>query len=185
MQYKKYAFTLLELIISITISSIIILVIFSFVSDTLDAISSSKKQTEFLGSLDQFVIELGNYKSIYNSGSILIDNTSTLGNDVLILKNSLGTDGVIFGVINTQTAKLENNATFDKYDDKIIGFRELSSSEITALNSDPTLVYDYTFYNDKMFQNIKTKSFQVNTYNTGAIVDVNFVVNIDYIELLK
>jgi prepilin-type N-terminal cleavage/methylation domain-containing protein len=71
---KKYfkAFTLVELIVAISISSILFLFLFNFIVDALDEISSSKNKTKFFANFSNFNIKMKNISEVFPKYSLLI-----------------------------------------------------------------------------------------------------------------
>jgi prepilin-type N-terminal cleavage/methylation domain-containing protein len=81
----KKAFTLVELIISIMISAIILFIVISFVNNVFDEIKYTNKKTDILKSFYDIETTFKNKKNKFLSGSILIDNNTGSGTDVLLL----------------------------------------------------------------------------------------------------
>ena len=77
MYFHKKAFTLAELIIAIAISVMVLFFITTFISDSIANIGTSNNQIAFLSNFEDLKVKLNNYKAIYTSGSVLINNTAT------------------------------------------------------------------------------------------------------------
>jgi hypothetical protein len=60
----------------------------------------------------------------------------------------------------------------------------LSESEISEVSSNPTKVYDYSFFNDTLFHSLQVVDFQSVFYNSGSIIDMSLEVTSGYRELL-
>ena len=140
---NRYWFTLTELIIGVSISAIILLVILSFVADLLSDFGRSQKKTEFISGLYDFIETVNQYRQIHDD-IYIIDN----GNDdfdALMLYSS-GSTGVLFAVIDKQQTQLDprwNNAI---YSEKLLGYKELTTGQVTDVLSDNTEAYDYGFF---------------------------------------
>jgi prepilin-type N-terminal cleavage/methylation domain-containing protein len=182
---EKKAFTFIELVISTVISAIVLLIIFWAVADSIKEISYSIKYSNVLVSYNSLFSKINNYRNIFKSWSILINNTDWTWNDVLILNNTDWSNWVIFWVINKDTMKLEENSNYQYYNDKIIWYRNLSEQEIIDLNLNSLEVYNYTFYNDKIFEELKIKDFQLDLYNSWSIIELTLGVNVPFHEWLK
>lgn len=185
MKWSQKAFTLVELIVAVVISSIILVVVFSYVSETMRAISYSLKVSEFMTSYQDFTTQLDNYRKIYDYNEIVIDNAKWDGNDVLLLTNWSQESWVLFGVVNAESMQLERNVLYPIYNDKIIWYRELTQQDIIDIDSDAQVVYDYDFFRDKVFEDIKMKDFQALLFNSWSLVDLNLYVNMDYLPWLN
>ena len=182
---NKKAFTLAELLVAMTISVIIIFFIWNFVINSLNEIRSSNNESNFLESFEDFKFTLNNYRNTFLSWSILIDNTWTWS-DVLMLKSLDKSKWIILWVVNKTTMKLENTQEkYNTYYDKVIWYRDLSNSEIIELENSETQVYSYVFFNDKLFNNIKIIDFQLDFFNQNKILEMNIKVNKDYKESLN
>jgi len=70
----KKAFTLVELIVAVTISAIILLFLMSFIADTFNEIAYSNKKTKLLINLYEVEDRFKTLKQQYLSGIILKDN---------------------------------------------------------------------------------------------------------------
>ena len=177
---NRSALTLVELVIAITISVIVMFFIGNFIANSLVEIADSNAEWRFQEDFVNFNGVLNNYRNIFLTGSILIDNTAT-GSDILILTNFDKSAGIILWVVDKGTMQVEYiESEYNRYYDKVIWYRDLSASEIVELESDPTQVQHYSFFSDKLFDEIKVVDFQLEFYNNGEVIDVNMEVNKDY-----
>ena len=177
---NRSALTLVELVIAITISVIVMFFIGNFIANSLVEIADSNAEWRFQEDFVNFNGVLNNYRNIFLTGSILIDNTGT-GSDILILTNFDKSAGIILWVVDKGTMQVEYiESEYNRYYDKVIWYRDLSASEIVELESDPTQVQHYSFFSDKLFDEIKVVDFQLEFYNNGEVIDVNMEVNKDY-----
>ena len=173
--WNALAMTLVELIVSLSITAIVLIIIVVFISDGTENISRSLSQTKMTND----IIELNQtLKKITQTGysefRLMYDGPINEGMDIFILTQPDNTDGYIFAVVDTR-----DNTTawiYSDYYNRVFGYRRLSSSEITTLLSDPTPLYDYKFFNDKIFPALVTRDLQVNTYNTGSIIELSFSI---------
>ncbi len=183
MYYKSNNwFTLIEIIISIVISVIVLMFLFKILSDIIDEVSYNNNQSEILSSYNDFFNKLDGYKSVFLSGNLLIDNNLWIWNDVLMLKNKESTKWVLFWIVRKDTLKIEQNTGYLYIYDKVMAYREISDIEITDLETTPLNVYNYIFYEDKLFKALRIKDFQVDYYNSWNIININLWVNIWYIK---
>ncbi len=137
----------------------------------------SRQKTSFIANFYEFIAKVDEYRAIYDSGSIL-ENTDT--NDVLFLYNSWST-GVIFGVVDHATATLDNIGDIDLYGRKHIWYRELTISQVDhVLNTNSWAVFSYDFFRDKIFSDIYVSDFQLRSYNSAALFNLDVDVIIYY-----
>lgn len=175
-----WAFTFVELIVATTISAIVLLLTFWFVANTIGEISYSIKHSKILISYNELFEKLNNYRNVFLSWAVLIDNATWMWNDVLLLSNLDSSDGVVFWVVNRDTMKLEQNARYLYYYEKVLWYRKLSQFELSELAWDKNKVYDYSFYEDKLFENLKIKDFQLSLYNSWTSFEGALQINLDY-----
>ena len=177
----KKAFTLVELIVAVTISAIILLFLMSFIADTFNEIAYSNKKTKLLINLYEVEDRFKTLKQQYLSGIILKDNIEWVWSDIILLR-TLPTEPIqwwyIFAQVEEDTLKIDNSSNVNNISKKVLGYRKISSSELLALNS--TNVYDLKFNLDEIFPNIYLKDFQVELYNSWTIIQISLHVNLDY-----
>ena len=171
---KILAFTLLELIVSLLIWTIVLIYTFSFVWDTIAELSKSNRQSKILSSFYEFNTKLNNYRNLFVSSEILIDNDFWDGSDILLLRNPSNNLWVIFWVVNKNFMKLENISDYDTYYYKVLWYWELSNGELSDILSNPSNAYNYTFYSDKLFDGFTLKDFQLLYFKGIAQLCLNF-----------
>ncbi|MDD3646457.1 MAG: hypothetical protein PHH06_03540 [Candidatus Gracilibacteria bacterium] len=159
--------TLVELIVSITLSVIIMFIVFQFVSDGLKSMMQSNIRTQTLDESFIFRDKLFRYfRGGYTNAEII--STGTV-NDVLLLTDDDLSEGIVFGVVNRNTMMLEKDYI---YGDNVIGYRELSSVELSNTLSDNSYVYTLNFFNDKLFTKMRIKDFNATLYNDGELINI-------------
>lgn len=181
---KKYlsylsAFTLVELVVSIVISSIILLWIMKILGEVVYELSystqSSKLHIEMV-EVNKLLADRGNK---YHKKTLLIDEIRWEWTDVVLFYNEAETQWIIYGIINPETLKIFTGSTYSQYNKKHLWYREVNESEISTLFSTPLTVYSYSFFPDKIHSQIYISDFQVQLYNVGSILDINmsFILN--------
>jgi hypothetical protein len=123
---------------------------------------------------------LNNYRNVFLTGSVFIDNTGTWS-DVLML-TSLDKDAwIIVWVVDRDTMRLENTQErYELYYNKVLWYRDISETEIIELENDPSQIFYYDFFADKVFDEIKIIDFQLGLFNNEQILDIDMKVNKDY-----
>ena len=180
MNTKKNAFTLVELIVAILISSIILIGILIFLWDTMENIASSKANTRNLIAFSEFQNKLNSYKNIYSSWYILVDNNSNSWSDIFIMKNNNNDDWILISRIDLDTKKIIEDNKIYKYTP--LWIRRISKQEINDINSNTWVIYDYKFQSDKIFYDLNLKDFQITSFNSGSINEFKLIINPYYLD---
>jgi hypothetical protein len=179
----KQALTLVELVISITISSMVMLIVMIFVADSIETVIWSNKKTEVFDDVFTFKDNFWRFSRWgYLRQNILVSNESGTWSDVILLKNIDTAEWVIFWIVDTKTLKLSPNIDYKIYWSKMLGYRKLSTSEVTAVEDTPSDVYNLSFFRDKLYQGLIIKDFQIDTYNSDEILDINIEILLYYNE---
>ena len=176
----KKAFTFVELIVALILSSIVFLFLMNFISKTFTEISYSKNKTEIISQIYEFEDIIPNLKEKYNSGSILVNNSSWTGSDILLFRTwiwEIKKDWYIFAMINNKKLTIDWSWNVDNIEDKVLSYKKISTEEINLLSSDINNVYNFVFNRDKIFDKIKLKDFQVESYNTWSLFEARFFIN--------
>ncbi len=183
---SKKALTLVELVISITISSVVMLIVLTFVADSIETVISSNKKTEVYENVFEFKNIFNRYSRWGYFQQDLIATTATwTTSDIILLQNMTDKKGVVFGVVNKETMSIEDDSQHKIYYDKVIGYRNLSEFELWNINANPTLIYDLNFFPDKLFDGLKIKDFQIEKYNSGTILEMNMDILLYYNDTQK
>jgi prepilin-type N-terminal cleavage/methylation domain-containing protein len=91
-------FSLVEMIIAITISSMIIGGSTFFIFKTNSEAQTAKNRTKIHVEMSEYIEKMNQIRNGYSSGTVLIQNEP--GYDVLLFSNSGATAGVLVGVVN-------------------------------------------------------------------------------------
>lgn len=164
---NKNAFTLFELVISLVISSILFFIIFSFLSNNSEELSRWSYRINMFDEWFSFRDKLNRFIMWWYIDMSII---SLRDNDVLFLKDAYDEEWVIFWVVNKNNMKLQEDYL---YWNNVLWYRLLSSIEIDDIINDNSVIYDYTFFKDKLYDWIKIKDFKVDLYNSWTIVDID------------
>ena len=88
---------------------------------------------------------------------------------------------MIVGVVDKNLLKIEKkDEAYDTYYDKAIGYRSVSSTEITDLLADSGAIYNLRFFEDKVFSSLRVKDLQMDLYNSGSIINIDLELVMDY-----
>lgn len=179
--YSKW-FTLVELIVAVIISSIVLTILMSFITTSMNEISYSNRQTEVLENINNFSTTMNNYKWSFEDIMIVIDNTGTWS-DTILMTNEAKNEWILVGIVWKESLSLENSEIlFNTIYEKHLAIRELNTLDISNIIASPESVFWLNFNKDKLFADLVMKDFQVVLYNTWAIIDTDLEVLINYKE---
>lgn len=165
--HTKNAMTLIELLISIFISSMVILIVTTFMTSTFNELRITNKTTQAIDNWFSIKDKINRYiKSGLNIFIIYWDNWE---NNSFVLENWTWDKWVLFWVINDQTKKIQKVKV---YWDNFIWYRLLSSKELWDIDTNSWVIYNYSFNKDKIFEWTRIKDFKAELYNWWSILDV-------------
>lgn len=165
--HNKNAMTLVELIISIFISSTVIIIVMTFMTTTLNELRITNKTTQAIDSWFSLKDTINRY--VKSGLDIFTIYWSNLENNLFILENWTWDTWILFWVVNYETKKIQKEKT---YWDNFVWYRLLSATELWNIYSNSWVLYDYTFYEDKIFEWVRVKDFNAELYNSWLILDV-------------
>lgn len=148
-------------------------------SDTILWIARASAHAKFLKDFYGFttIIETGNVELLY-------DYSPEVAPDVVLLTDFDGNSGIIIGVVNQDTLKLSSTWSALQYKKNSLWYRSVSQTEITQVRATPSLAYGYNFFPDKVFSNFYMKNFQIENFNSGAILEMMLTIFPRYTESL-
>lgn len=176
------AVTLIELITSVAISSILILIIFVFVTNSIEKlvdndikISSVDQWFEFKDTMQRFI------RWWYSDAYILDDITSSTytwttnpnPNNILYLKKLDLSQWILVWIVDINTWLLQRDYI---YWDNFLWYRYLSPTEMAQIDNDYDIVFTKQFTNDRIFQSLRMRDFKAKTLNEWNIIDLHFTV---------
>lgn len=149
-------------------------------SDTILAISRASAHSKFLKDFYSFT-------TILDTGvlEIVQDYPEDSGYDVALLTTLDRSSGILIGVVDLDKYTLSGSWNADTYHNSVLGYRSLSESEITEIDADSDVIYDYSFFGDKLFSNFNLRDFQLQMYNSWATMDMYLHIFPNYQENLK
>ncbi len=164
MKKNIFAMTLVELVIAITISSIVLLFVVVYISDVLWLIWESRKATSNFVELQEISQTLQDLKYKYPVATI----DSSTGEEVLLLKNIENTDSVAIWIVQSDTKQLSTTTEIQIYWQKFLARRFLLSTE-SSFDS------NISFSGSEFFPNIYLKDvdFEIYDFASGSLVEMN------------
>jgi len=178
--YKNKWFTLIELVIAVTISMIIIWWLAYFIWNINNQMWSSKNKTKIILSVNDLSDKIQKYRSIYSWTWYILSGTWF---DTLILSNIWSNVwGVIFWIVNinknsTNYMKIDPPLEYLTYDKKVFGIRELTSQQYSMIQSWTLSIYDINFYEDNIYDSLLVKDFDLISFNSWKIFEAKFTIN--------
>lgn len=179
------AITLIELVTSIAISGILFLIVFVFITNTVEElvnndvkISSIEQWFEFKDIMQRFI------RWWYSDAYVLTDitrdtytwTTNPNPNNVLYLKRLDQEQWILVWIVDINSRLLQRDYI---YWNNFLWYRYLSELEMTEIDSVPSVIFTKQFTNDRIFQSLRMRDFQAKLYNSGDIVELYFsVINI-------
>lgn len=174
------AFTLAELIIAVLIGALVLSILMSFITTSMNEITYSNKQTEIIGQINNLSTTVNNYKWTFEDAQVLIDRTWT-GSDVIMMTNPEQNEWIIIWVVdNTTLTLVESAGAYDTISEKYIWIRQLTQADIVSLNTSPNTVFDLNFNQDKLIHDLIMKDLQVTAYNSWSVLDTDLFILINY-----
>lgn len=166
-------FTVLEIVIAMTISVMVMLWLSFFISEINSKIISSQNKWNIYTGINDFIDKVGVKKNLYWSSTILDQNQNY--NALLMTNNSLN-GGILIWVVNNNKSspdylKLDPIWNYHIYDNKVLAIRQLTQSQISEILANSGSIYGIEFFEDNLFPNLFVKSFNLIGFNSGAIVE--------------
>lgn len=173
---NKYGFTLTELIIWITISAVVLLAVLWFISNVMSDFWKSRKKTEFITTLYDFTTKVNEYRAIHSNIEIISQSWAF---DTLMLYSTWST-GVLFGVVNVWSGTLDLPSNKTIYSKKFLWYKELTSNQVNDRLISSGSIYDYNFFKDKVFRDMYVTWFDLTSYNSGSLVNLDLDLLVYY-----
>ena len=89
--YKKSAFTLIELVVSIVISTIVLVIVFWFTWDTIANLIDVNRKSNALQEIYRLTTILSSHKGQYIVPEVIVDNAETVWHDVFYMRDPAST----------------------------------------------------------------------------------------------
>ncbi|HBB27550.1 TPA: hypothetical protein DCZ36_03595 [Candidatus Gracilibacteria bacterium] len=179
-------FTLIEIIVAMTISVMIMGGIIGFLIKLQNDILLSKQSTRVYTSLTDFIGVMNNFGKLYASGSVVVEGTGTYNVGLLVRPDKAS--GVLIGVVEEKKgnlSKLDPVSSKNTYGKKVIAYRKLTAGQISSLLSDTGSIYSIEFTDEGLFEELIVKDFFITPYNSGTLLEYTFDIETPFYEALK
>jgi len=107
---------------------------------------------------------------------ILLDNAPWIGSDIVLWRNISSSGGIVYGIVNADVNNFTWSGEYNFYGKYHLWYRDVSGTEILSLEWDPSLIYDYSIFPDKIFSSIYVKDIQWQTYNAWEILSLDIEI---------
>ncbi len=171
--FNKNALTFVELIISVVITAIIFMMLYFYISNSINTINISNDKTDVVSQYYEVYNDLAEIKLKYNSWELILDNNIWSWSDVLLLNNLDNTEWILFWIIDKKTSLLVLWNSHEIYGEKVFWYKKLSLSEISKIKSQVWDLQNISFRNSKMYDSV-LKDFQASFYNSWSILSLTF-----------
>lgn len=171
--FMKNAFTLIELLIAITISSIVILGFTQIYTNIQDGILFSQRKAVIFNDIKDFTTKLSYSTNVYNSWFII---TQTAKFDTLLMTNSGATDAYIIWVFDcTNTSGMNIKLASDNitYDNKCFWYFPLKQTQVASIITNNFSIYSANFNWWNLYSNLIVKNLVIKEFSPNHIFDLN------------
>ena len=172
---NKKALTLVELTISITIWTIILIIVSFFIATSIRDLENSILETNSIDRSFSFKDEINRFiKWWYN----IFELYWTWTNQAVLLRNTEINEWILFWVVNDETRKIQKEYI---YWENYIWYRKVSDIELADIDTNSWALFDLIFLWDKIYSWIRIKDFKPELFNGWDILslDVSIVVLAD------
>jgi hypothetical protein len=164
---NKKALTLIELTISITIWTIILIIVSFFIATSIRDLENSILETNSIDRSFSFKDEINRFIKWWYNNFILY---WTWTNQSVLLRNTEINEWVLFWVVNNETRKIQNEYI---YWENYIWYRKISDVELADIDSSSWAINDFIFLWDKIYSWIRIKKFKPELFNGWDILSLN------------
>lgn len=174
------AITLVELITTIAISSILFLVIFVFITDSVEELVTNEVKVDSVEQAFEFKDVMQRFIRWWYSDVMVfswITDPSYTGsanpNNVLYLEKLDWTEGLLVWIVDINTNLIQRNYV---YWDNFLWYRFLTPTEMNEIQNDNDVIYQKRFFLDKIYQWLRAKDFRIDSYNGDSVVNMYYSV---------
>lgn len=167
---KKW-FTLVELIVSVSIISILSIVIWWFLSQISKNFYDNSNDLQIYSNIINFQNQIT--KNDFNSW-IVIKNINYY--DSLVLKNSFNSGWIIIWIFDKNSSMIDNELK-EKTSATLPSLWYFFIDDYFYILNNTWSIYTGTFNKWETFPNLNISNFEVKEYNTWTIFDLNIKVN--------
>ena len=164
---NKKAMTLVELIISVLITSSVMIIVMTFMSKSIDELRITNQTTNAIDTTFNIKDKINRFVKWWFANFTIY--WTWWENTPFVLQNGTWDQWVIFAVVNDTNQKIQKDKI---YGNNYVWYRLLSSKELTDIETNSWVIYDYSFPRDKIYNWARVKDFIATSYNSWAILDL-------------
>ncbi|MDD2487255.1 MAG: prepilin-type N-terminal cleavage/methylation domain-containing protein [Candidatus Gracilibacteria bacterium] len=168
---KNKGFTIIEIVIAITISLFVMVIIAYFISEINNKIGSSQNKSKIYIGINDLINKINSKKNLYSSSAILVSQSGSY--NVLLMTNNIKSKGLLIGVVDVETMKLDPISNYSKYGNKILALKDINKAQLDLIETSSGNAYNVEFYEDNVFPDLNMSSFSLAPFNSGAIIEAN------------
>lgn len=179
-------FTLIEIVVAMTISVVIMGGIIGFLIKLQNDILLSKQSTRVYTSLTDFIGVMNNFGKLYASGSVIVGGTGAYNVGLLMRPDQ--TSWVLIGVVEQKEgnlSRLDPVSNKNTYGRKVIAYQKLTSWQISSILASTGSGYEVNFADEGLFKDLVVTDFSITPYNSGSLFEYKFDVETPFYEALK
>jgi prepilin-type N-terminal cleavage/methylation domain-containing protein len=174
----KKGFTIPEILIAVTIATVIIVGTVFALLQTVETMSLAKKRTEAYVAVSEAVMKFNRLRTSYREGHLISD---TAEYDMLMLTNSGKTAGALVATVVAD----EEDPSYLKpvpllqqpiYGKKVLAVREITASQISDILANTGSALNVSFSEDSLFNALDTERMNMVQYNSGTFTDMELGV---------
>lgn len=180
---SNIGFTLIELVVAITISVMIMGGVLGFLTKLQSDIVTSKQSTRVYTNLTDFMGVMRNFGKLYESGSVIVGGSGAYNAGLLIRPDQ--TSGVLIGVVEEKSgnlSKLDQNK--DIYGKKVIAYQKLTASQIDSILVSTGSIYTVNFADEGLFRELTVTDLSITSYNSGSLFEYRGDIEFPFYEAL-
>lgn len=169
---KNKWFTILEMVIAISISLVVILIISYLIEEIENKITSSQDKSKIYIWINDLIEKVNSKKNLYSIPKIL--ESDTWSYNVLLLTNKLKSSWLLMWVVDKDSLKLDSTWSYNVYWNKVLAIKLINKFQLDSINSDTWSIYSFDFHEDELFPDLSMKSLNLATFNSWSIIEANF-----------
>lgn len=172
--YNNKWFTIMEVVIAISISTLIIIWLSFFIWEINYKIISSQKKWNIYIEINDFIDKMWVKKNLYWSSSIFTQNQNY---NALLMTNLLQNSWILIWVVNFDYnspyyLKLDPDSNKNIYNKKVLAMKQLTESQVSQIITNSWSIFSINFFEDNLYPNLLTKSFNLSDYNSWSIIEM-------------
>lgn len=170
---RRNAITLIEIVVTVTIASIVLAASAGITMRTVDSIRMAKASSATVTALSDAVSRLSVARESFpDVNAVSVPN----GYDFVVLTNSGKTAGLLVGVAkvvkDAPDFRLDPVSDSANYGNKVFAVQDLVGSQVAAVLSNSGAAYSLPIREEALYRNLVLREFEATPYNSGTLLDI-------------